>query len=83
MIAVRPIYIGDVEAKLRAYGCKPLDGKGPLNTANWWRWPWGGPPFTLPLPDGHGHIDEWAYRQLIADMAKLAPPGWEFPDPDM
>ena len=37
----------------------------------------GGAPFTLPVEGGK--IDEEAYRRLMVDMAKLAPPGWEFP----
>jgi hypothetical protein len=78
MSAVRLLSRTEVEAKLRSYGCKPLEGAGPLNTADWWRWPWGGAPFLLPL-DSNGMIDEWAFRRLLADMAKLAPPGWEFP----
>lgn len=79
MIAVRLIKLATVEAKLLRYGCEPLKGRGTLNTANWWRWPWGGAPFTLPLADKYGNIDEWAYRQLMADLARLAPDGWEFP----
>jgi hypothetical protein len=34
---------------LRDYGCKPLEGKGPLNTAEWWQMPWGGYPFIVPV----------------------------------
>jgi hypothetical protein len=79
VIAVRFISRAQVEARLRSYDCSPLEGKGPLNTANWWRWPWGGPPFVLPLDEG-GVMDEWAFQRLLADMARLAPPNWKFPD---
>jgi hypothetical protein len=77
LIAVRRIPLADAEATLRSYGCRPLSGKTALNTARWWRWPWGGPPITLPN-DGET-VDAWALQKLIADMAKLAPPDWEFP----
>jgi hypothetical protein len=77
LISVSLIPLAEVEKKLRSYGCEPLEGKTPLNTANWWKWPWGGPPFTLPNEDGM--VDNLAVQQLIADMARLAPPDWEFP----
>ena len=59
MIAVQLMAVAEVEDILRSYGCSKLEGLTPLNTANWWRWPWGGAPFTL--PDGtvkltNGHI---------------------------
>jgi hypothetical protein len=32
---------------------------------------------------GHdGRCDEWALQRIIAEMAKLAPMGWEFPADD-
>jgi hypothetical protein len=75
---VRLISIDDEKKELRSYGCTPLSGKGKLNTAEWWCWPWGGAPFTLPV-DENGKIDQWAFHRLLADMAKLAPTEWEFP----
>lgn len=77
MIAVRLITLEDAEAILESYGCKRLQGKTKLNTANWWQWPWGGTPFTLPF-DGP-KVDKWAVDKLIAQMSKEAPDGWEFP----
>ena len=77
MSPLRLISIDEAKARLRSYGCKPLAGKGRLNTAEWWQWPWGGAPFLLPF-DGDV-VDEWALQRLIADMAKLAPAGWAFP----
>jgi hypothetical protein len=49
-----------------------------LNTAEWWRWPWPpNIPFTVAV-DEEGYADVWAFQRLLADMARLAPPGWEF-----
>lgn len=67
------------EGTLRSYGCRPAEGLTALNTAEWWRWPWGGFPFTVPIDDD-GYVDEWALTKLIAEMATIAPDGWEFPD---
>ena len=66
------------EAALRDYGCKPLEGKGRLNTAEWWQMPWGGYLFTVPVDD-EGRCERWALNRLIADIIRLAPPGSEFP----
>ncbi len=66
------------EAELKFYGCAPLEGKTQLNTADWWRWPWGGSPFTVPVePDGFCEL--WAFQRILANMATLAPDDWEFP----
>jgi len=70
----------DWEGQLRAYGCVPLEGKTKLNTAEWWRWPWPPHlPFTVPV-DENGYADVWGFQLLLADMAKLAPADWPFPD---
>jgi hypothetical protein len=79
-MAVRRLPREDWEKKLRSYGCRPAEGLTPLNTAEWWRWPFPGPPFTVPIDD-EGYCDAAAFQRLIADMARLAPPGWQFPDP--
>lgn len=50
------------EAKLRRWGCSPLDGKGPLNTAEWWI----GKrmlPFTVPVDDD-GACEFWALQKI-------------------
>jgi hypothetical protein len=78
MISVRFLHRLEWERKLRSYGCKPLEGKGPLNTAEWWQMPWGGQPFIVPTEDD-GRCDEWAIARLILDIVKAAPPDWEFP----
>lgn len=49
------------EAKLRSAGCAPLEGKGPLNTAEWWKGPRG--VFTVPTEDD-GTCDFWAIQRL-------------------
>lgn len=50
------------EKKLREAGAAPLDGLGPLNTAEWWKAP-GGAPFTVPVEDD-GKADFWAIQKL-------------------
>ena len=77
MIAVRVLHREEWEADLRSYDCKPLEGLTKLNTAEWWQYPWGHP-FTVPC-DETGLCEYWAYNQLIADMARCAPPDWVFP----
>ena len=80
MTAFRRLPRGEWEAQLRAHGCLPLDGKGALNTAEWWRWPWPPHiPFTVAV-DEEGYADPWAFQRILADMAKLAPPDWQFPE---
>jgi hypothetical protein len=79
MIAVRFLHRPEWEAKLRRYGCKPLPGKTPLNTAEWWQMPWGRqPPFTVPI-EADGRCDEAAIQRIILDMVRCAPQDWEFP----
>jgi len=67
------------EEALKSYGCKPLEGKGPLNSAEWWQMPWGVYPFTVSIEDD-GRCDRRALNRLIADIVSQAPPGWEFPE---
>jgi hypothetical protein len=66
------------EAELRFYGCKPLEGKGRLNTAELWQMPWQGWPFTVNVED--------ADRMHMAEMDRLrmlivnsCPSGTKFP----
>lgn len=80
MIAVRRLPRDVWESRLRSYGCCPLEGKTPLNIAEWWRWPWGGAPFTCSCDDD-GWMEEWMFQGIMRDMAELAPSGWEFSDP--
>ena len=54
----------DWEAKLRRHGCEPLEGKGKLNTAEWWKSP-KGYPFTVPIEGGKkGYVDFWALHKI-------------------
>jgi hypothetical protein len=79
MIAVHRLRREEWERKLRSYGCYPAEGLGPLNSAQWWRWPWHGAPFTVPVDD-EGYCDRQAFQRLLGDMGRLAPPNWQPPD---
>jgi hypothetical protein len=48
------------EEKLRRGGCAPLEGKGRLNTAEWWKGPRG--VFTVPVEED-GTCDFWAIQR--------------------
>jgi len=80
MSAVRRLQRAEWEKRLREMGCFSQDGLTKLNTAEWWRWPFKAPPFTVPVDD-EGCMDQWAFLKLVADMAVLAPKDWEFTDP--
>jgi hypothetical protein len=77
MIAVLRLRREDWERRMRSYGCYPAEGLTALNTAEWWRWPFPAPPFTVPV-DEDGFCDIRAYHKLMADMSLLAPPDWKF-----
>ena len=49
-------------AKLRRWGCEPLAGKGPLNTAEWWMGPKG--PFTVPIEGEDDRCEFWALQKI-------------------
>ena len=66
------------EASLKAFGCKPLEGKGKLNTAEWRQLPWGGYPFTVPI-EADGRCAKRALNLLLQSIINQAPPGFEFP----
>jgi hypothetical protein len=76
MIAVRFLHRSEWEAKLRVYKCVLLDGKGTLNSAEWWRAPWGHP-FTVSV-ESDGRCDEWAIHRLILDIIRCAPADQKF-----
>jgi len=71
MIANRLLSRSEWEAKLRRWGCAPLDGAGPLNTAEWWRGPKY--PFTVPVDD-EGYCEFWAIKRLCDDFGRQPPP---------
>jgi hypothetical protein len=60
---------------LRDFGAKPLEGKGPLNTAEWWRTPWG-IPFVVPIDQASRCLEEDIFR-LAADVLRTMPPDWD------
>jgi hypothetical protein len=72
MIAVHRLSREVWEKRLRSVGCYPLEGKTQLNTAEWWRWPFRGPPFIVPV-DAEGYCDRWAFQKLMIDFSRLAP----------
>ena len=54
------------EKRLREIGAEPLEGKGGLNTAEWWHLPVGAP-FTVPV-EHDGRCDFWALQKLCEDL---------------
>lgn len=50
------------EKLLRDIGAAPLDGKGKLNTAEWWRH--DGMVFTVPVEDDGDRCEFWAIQKL-------------------
>ena len=66
------------EAKLRRWGCAPLDGKGPLNTAEWWLGPTKHP-FTVPIEGDEDACDFWAIQHLCRQFGD--DPALPFPEP--
>jgi hypothetical protein len=76
LIAVRFLAREEWEPRLRQYHCAPLEGKGPLNTAEFWRAAWGFI-FTVPIEDD-GACYEPSFRQLILDIVSDAPEGYVF-----
>jgi hypothetical protein len=67
VIANRLLSRSEWEAKLHRRGCKPLPGKGKLNTAEWWQCP-NGAPFTVPIEGEDDRCEFWALQHLCDDM---------------
>lgn len=78
MISVRYVDRDVWEEELRFYGCRPLEGKGKLNTAEWWRMPWQSYPFTVPC-EADGRMPQSDLDTLIITIVSSAPEGTEFP----
>lgn len=78
MIAVRYVSRETWEEELRFYGCKPLEGKSNLNTAEWWRMPWQSYPFTVPI-EADGRLCQSDLDALIILIVTSAPEGTDFP----
>jgi hypothetical protein len=65
VIATRLLSREQWEAKLRQWQCRPLEGKGHLNTAEWWVGPKG--PFTVPV-EGDDRCELWALQRICRDF---------------
>lgn len=68
------------EAKLRAAGAEPLEGKTALNTAEWWRVP-KRPPFVVPVEDD-GRAEFWAIQKLLSQLRAKTVFNPDFEDED-
>ncbi len=79
MIAARFLHRNEWEPELRHYGCKPLEGKGKLNTAEWWQMPWQAYPFTVPIEED-GRLLQSDLDRLVMMILASAPEGSEFPE---
>jgi len=66
------------EAELRFYGCRPLAGQGPLNTAEFWRMPWQSYPFTVPV-EADGRMLDADLHERVLMITSCAPPDVTFP----
>lgn len=77
MIAVRLYPREEWEAQLRALGCRPLEGKGHLNTAEWWVAEMGGGQpgfvFTVPVEGPDDRVGERELGIVIAQVKKARP----------
>lgn len=62
MIGARFLRRDQWTPKLYELGCRPLPGKGRLNTAEWWQME-NGYPFTVPI-EADGTCDFWAFQKL-------------------
>jgi hypothetical protein len=67
VIANRLLSREEWEAKLRRWHCRPLEGKGPLNTAEWWIGSKGGP-FTVPIEGEDDRCEFWALQRICRDF---------------
>lgn len=72
MIAVRLYPREAWEAILREIPSRPLEGKGPLNTAEWWVTEWGFL-FTVPVEGPDDRCDEMSLRQLLDQIEGTRP----------
>lgn len=66
MIRDRFLTRAEWEERLRGIGAEPLEGKGQLNTAEWWRF--DGKIFTVPVEDESGRCDFWAVQILCEQL---------------
>lgn len=78
MISLRFLPREEWEAELRFYGCKPLVGQGPLNTAEFWQMPWQSYPFNVPVEED-GRMLQVDLQELVLRIIGSAPPDTTFP----
>jgi len=76
MIAPRFLPREEWEVQLLHYKCRPLQGKGKLNTAEWWRTKWDYL-FIVPV-ENDGTCHQQDFQRVIAGIMKSAPPGTLF-----
>lgn len=81
MIAPRWLPREEWEARLRNHSSKPIEGKGPLNTAEWWVTDWGFL-FTVPIEGADQRCGEMELGRLIADIEESRPPDHPRPPND-
>lgn len=72
MIAVFMLPREAWDAMLRKQGHKPLEGKGPLNSAEWWITPWKHV-FTVPIETEDERCDKWAIERLLEVLERSRP----------
>ena len=72
MIAVRMFSREHWEHALRELGCQPLEGLGPLNTAEWWRAPWSFV-FTVPIEGPEDRVGERELGELVEMIGSRRP----------
>jgi hypothetical protein len=81
VIANRLLSREEWEAKLRRWHCRPLEGKGPLNTAEWWIGSKGGL-FTVPIEGEDDRCEFWALQRICRDFGfppqELEEEDWQF-----
>jgi hypothetical protein len=78
MIALRFLPRSEWEAQLLHYKCFPVEGKGRLNTAEWWRAKWNYL-FTVPI-EADGSCHQEAFQRLVANIMASAPKDMRFDD---
>ena len=72
MIAVR-LYAREAwEAILRDLECRPLEGKGQLNTAEWWITKWEFL-FTVPVDGPDDRCDEMSLARVLDQIERSRP----------
>lgn len=74
MISPRLLPRSEWESALREIGCRPLEGTGPLNTAEWWITEWGFA-FTVPVEGPDDRCEQWSFARFLDDINRTRPDG--------